>query len=152
MMIVKIIITVTATLLFFTSLPVRSYADEDAGVIIVNAKSSITELTKKEVMKLFFGKMKKLEGNTKAEPIFQLSSLPIHSLFRNVVLNRTQKQLASYIAIQVFSGHMSKITLAGSSQEVIDLISMNPGGVGYIESSNVTELVKVVYLFSPVAD
>lgn len=115
-----------------------------AEVAIVVHPDNTANITSKDISQLYLGKTKKFSDGSNAVPIGQKTMSGITNHFNEKVLNRTQMQVRAFWSRQVFSGKGTPPQIVPNDEEVIRLISTNPNLIGYIDSSKVSEKVKVV--------
>ena len=86
-------------------------------------------------------------GGGQAIPINLSSNSPSTNEFNEKALNKSNSQLKAYWSKLVFTGKGTPPKEVDSDAEMLSLISNNPSFIGYIDSSAVTDAVKVVAKF-----
>ncbi|WP_404207091.1 phosphate ABC transporter substrate-binding protein [Vibrio sp. V03_P4A6T147] len=132
------------TILMILSLSTLSLSAFSAPVVISNL-SGVDQLSDSDVKKLFLGKLKQLPNGTEPIVIEYADGTPIRIEFHEKVTNKSESQLQAYWAKLVFTGKANPPKTVASSAAAIAEVSQNAAAIGYIDSSEVTDQVKVVY-------
>lgn len=117
-----------------------------AEIAVIVHPDNAAELDKGSIKKIFLGKKKSFSTGEKAIALNNNND-DIYTAFNKSVVKKNKKQLKAYWSKLVFTGKGTPPQEADSDSEVIDLVSDNPNLIGYIDASNVTDDVKVVYQF-----
>ena len=115
-----------------------------AGISVITHPSNGDSISAKQASKLFLGKSKKFPGGGQAVPIEQADGSAARSEFHASVTKKKPSQLKAYWSRIVFTGKGQPPKEVRSDEEVIALISKSPNMIGYVDSSAVTNSVKVV--------
>lgn len=115
-----------------------------AEISVITHPSNGDAISSKVASKLFLGKSKKFPGGAEAVPIDQSDKSPSREEFHTKVTKKKLSQLKAYWSRVVFTGKGQPPKVVSSDAEVIELISKNPSMIGYVNSSSVTDAVKVV--------
>ncbi|MBU2924830.1 phosphate ABC transporter substrate-binding protein [Colwellia sp. 1_MG-2023] len=115
-----------------------------AEVVVIGNTSITSTLSASEVKNLFLGKRKSLPDGTKIAVIEQAKDSPVREAFHSKFTKKTQAQLSSYWTRLVFTGKGKMPEEVSNSEEIINMISTNPGLIGYIDSSEVTDGIVVL--------
>lgn len=118
-----------------------------AEVAVIVHPSNASSISEAEVARIFTGKMKSFPGGGQAIPINLSSNSPSTNEFNEKALNKSNSQLKAYWSKLVFTGKGTPPKEVDSDAEMLSLISNNPSFIGYIDSSAVTDAVKVVAKF-----
>ncbi|WP_395339556.1 phosphate ABC transporter substrate-binding protein [Ningiella sp. W23] len=113
--------------------------------VIVNPANS-SNLDSKTVQRIFLGKDKKYADGSESVPVNQSADSSIRQDFDDSILGRSTSQVSAYWSKLVFTGKGIPPKEVMSDAEVIELVSQNPSVIGYVDSSSVTDAVKVVNL------
>ncbi len=116
------------------------------GVVVVHPDNNST-FNKGVIKKIFLGKTKLFENGRNAILINPKQGVNVREEFNNVVLNKSQTQVNAYWARMQFTGKGNPPQEMSSDQEIIAAISENKDVISYIDSSAVTNAVKVVATF-----
>ena len=135
---------------FFTSplllLALLSYAAPAIAepVVVVNARSSVTQLSQDEVINIFLGRYRRFPGGGAATPIDQPEGNPLRAEFYRKLVNKDLDQINAYWSRLIFSGKTPPPRSAENAAEVLRLLSANPGGIAYIERNLVDSRFRIV--------
>ncbi len=115
---------------------VPSYAEV---AVIVHKDSPLTSVDVKDIERVYLGKSKSI-GDVSVEPINQENA----DEFNRVVLNKSSSQVKAYWSKLLFTGKGNPPKTVNDNASVIAEVSGNPNIIGYIDSSAVTDAVKVI--------
>jgi len=107
-------------------------------VVVVSAKSPVTQLTKAQVADIFLG-----QGGSQ-EPVDQ-DAAAVREEFYSKVAGRSAAQVKTHWAKLSFSGKGTPPKSVGGDDEVKKALAANPNAIGYIEKSRVDASVKTVF-------
>lgn len=113
-------------------------------VVVTSNDSPIGNLTQKEVREIFLGKRSHYD-DIRIRPVDNQYDKSIRNKFYQDTIGKTPTQMRAYWAIQVFSGKGKQPVKVSSFKELVNWLSENPGGIGYCDSKEVTNKLKVVY-------
>lgn len=116
-----------------------------ASPVVIGNPAGVDSLTQSDVKKLFLGKMKKLSNGADPVVIEYPDGTPLRAAFHEIATNKSESQLQAYWSKLVFTGKGTPPKEANSAAEVISEVSSNPNAIGYIDSSEVTGNVKVLF-------
>lgn len=114
------------------------------NVVVVSAKSSVSNLTSDQVGQLFLGKIGSFPNGEAAVPIDQADG-PAKDAFYSKVTGKDAAQLRAYWSQLIFTGKAKPPKSVADSNEVKKLISANPNMIGYIDKGTVDASVKVIF-------
>ena len=117
----------------------------DMAVIVHPDNASI--INPDIIKKIFLGKKKKFTDGNVAMPVNALESLPSFDAFNATIISKSRTQINAYWARLVFTGKADMPKILPSDSAIISVVSANQGAIGYIDSSSVTDKVKVVANF-----
>ena len=113
--------------------------------VVVNASTSISEISKGELSQIFQKKARKLPSGENAKPVDQDKDAAVREAFSNAILDRSSGQIESFWQQQIFSGKEVPPEKKKSDAEVIEFVRANPGAIGYVSASaNLGDGVKAV--------
>ena len=95
-------------------------------VVVVNAASAVTSLSKADLAKAF---MKK---NPKLTPVDLSKSSPVRDAFSKAVHGRPASAVATFWQQQIFAGKDVPPPEKGSDAEVLAFVKSTPNGIGYV--------------------
>ncbi|MCM2972616.1 hypothetical protein [Larsenimonas suaedae] len=113
-------------------------------VVVVSNDSQVQSLTYDDVVNIFMGRLSTLPGG---EPVVPVDYMPLRASFYKALVNRELADINAWWARLVFSGRGSPPRKSDGFDETIELISHNPGVLGYLDKSRVDPRVRVVYEF-----
>ena len=124
-----------------------SYANEEGFKVIVNASNPNSELTKREISKLFLKKVKRWkESNEAVLPVDLIADSPVRGKFSAEIHERKLSSIKAYWQKQIFSGRGVPPPEKTSDEEILKYVEKNVGAIGYVSKSAEidTYAVKVV--------
>jgi len=130
-----------------TLLPMTTSAVE--MVVIVNSKSGIDKLSRDEVANIFLGRSRQLPSGLPALPVDLPATHPDKARFYHQSVNKELAEINSYRARLFFSGRGNPPILAASAEDLLEIVGINPGAIGYLERSRIDSRVKVVLELGP---
>jgi len=113
-------------------------------VVVVNAGSGVTRLNREDVVNLFMGRYRELPSGVTARPIDQPATREGRALFYRKLVGKELDEINAYWARLYFSGKTSPPRQAKRYSEVIEWVASHEGGLGYIDSDDVDDRMKVV--------
>ncbi|ACK45809.1 conserved hypothetical protein [Shewanella baltica OS223] len=118
-----------------------------AGVVVIVNPSNTDAIDQKSIENIFLGKTKTFSGGAQAVPVNLDSAMPLRETFDTKVLGKSSSQLKSYWSQKVFTGKGTPPKEVSSGAEMIKLVASNPNIIGYIDSSEANDSVKVIAEF-----
>jgi ABC-type phosphate transport system substrate-binding protein len=115
-----------------------------APVVIANPAAG-DAISDAQAKKLFLGKLKKLPNGTKPVVVEYNDGIAIRTDFHGAVTGKSDSQLQAYWSKLVFTGKANPPKTVGSSAAVLAEVASNPAAVGYVDESEVTGSVVVIY-------
>lgn len=112
-------------------------------VVIVNKASSVADISKADLARIFTGKKTDL-GGAAVVPISQTPESPVAASFLDEVCKMTPDKYKDYWVQAQVKGMGSAPMIQKSSDAVIAIVSQIPGAVGYVEKGKETDAVKVI--------
>jgi len=132
-------------LLLASTLFASSLVFSDMAVIVHPANTSI--FSTDAIKKIFLGKEKKFTNGQVAIPLNALETLPTYDAFNDRMIKKSRTQINAYWARLVFTGKGDMPQTLSSDTEIIATVSINQGAISYVDSSSVTDKVKVIATF-----
>jgi ABC-type phosphate transport system substrate-binding protein len=115
-------------------------------VVVVNPSNPIESLSKKDVQRLFLGKMHKFpNSNMKVESVDNSDKSKDYDVFYSSVIDISKSKLKRYRAYYLFSGKGRLPTQIKDTKGIIQYISITKNAIAYMDKSQVTNEVKVIY-------
>ncbi|MFU8765337.1 MAG: hypothetical protein ACNA7T_12480 [Haliea sp.] len=115
-------------------------------VVIMHPESAPASLDRQAIVNIFMGRHFRLPGGTAVVPV---DNQCCRGDFYRALVDKTLPQINSYWARLVFSGRGSPPQQILNSTEVLDLVSKNPGVIGYVDQSALDTRVTVVFTLTP---
>jgi ABC-type phosphate transport system substrate-binding protein len=129
----------------FVALVLSTYYAQAEIVVVMSAKSSVSNLSEDNVSGLFLGKTTTLPDGNHVVPVEQVEGQAPREEFHREVTGKSLSQLNAYWAKMVFSGKGNPPMEVANNAEVLKLIAANPDMIGYVEKSALDRTVKVVF-------
>lgn len=116
-------------------------------VVVVNTASTITRLSQDDVVNIFLGRYRMLPTGGSAVPIDQPENTALRAEFYRKLVNKEPNEISAYWARLLFSGKTSPPLQAANANEVMLLLAAQPGGIAYIDRSQVDRRFRIVMEF-----
>jgi ABC-type phosphate transport system substrate-binding protein len=129
----------------FVALILTTYSIQADIVVVMSAKSNVTNLSKNMVTAIFLGKTLTFPDGNQVVPIEQNEDQEAYKEFHRIVTEKSDSQLNAYWAKMAFSGKGNPPREVANNNEVLKIIAANPSMIGYLEKSAVNRTVKVVF-------
>lgn len=115
-------------------------------VLILSAKSGVTELSMEQAGEIFLGKRNTLPGGAKLQALDQSEGSATRDNFYRLLAHRDSAQMTAYWARMIFTGKGQPPIESGDAASIKRFVAANPGLIGYIERSELDKTVKEVLL------
>jgi ABC-type phosphate transport system substrate-binding protein len=122
-----------------------SYSAQAELVVVMSANSTVNNLDRDRVSAIFLGKTATLPDGNPADPIEQPENSLLHQEFHRTVTEKSHAQLKAYWSKMIFSGKGNPPKEVASIAEAKKLIEENPSLIGYMDKSDVSNKLKVVF-------
>jgi ABC-type phosphate transport system substrate-binding protein len=113
-------------------------------LIIVNQENEISSLDKKQIIDLYMGRYQNFPNGDAAFPLDQQPVSEVRAIFYRKLVNKTVAQMNAYWAKLLFTGRASPPRVMSDSTAVKKAVQGNKGAIGYINSAELDNSVKVV--------
>lgn len=114
-------------------------------VVVVSARSAVTQLNADQTARIFLGKVKTFPDGSSAQPLDQPEGSAVRDEFYTQVANKNGAQLTAYWAKVIFTGGDScPPQLLDGNATVKRAVAANPNAIGYIDKRTVDNSVRVV--------
>ena len=113
-------------------------------VVVLNAQSTVDQLSKTQVVNIFLGHSRELPNGVPASPVDLPFGMTEKADFYQTLVNKDLDQIAAYWSRLVFAGSTSPPVQASNVQEVLQYVGSHRGAIAYMERRNVDARVKVV--------
>lgn len=116
-----------------------------ATVVIVHPDNPVNELSRRQVVSIYLGKRNDFPNGGIALTIDQDSNSLIRQTFYKILVKKSVAQINAYWARLLFTGRATPPRLLTPTKIVIQTVAQNIDAIGYIDSNDLNERVKVVY-------
>ena len=113
-------------------------------LVIVNARNSMGELERKQVMDLFMGRVAAFPSQQPAQTLDLKAGTPLRAEFYKTLTGKSEAQVDAYWATLVFAGRMSPPKQFPDESALIREVADNPAAIGYVKKQPLPANVKVV--------
>jgi hypothetical protein len=113
-------------------------------VVVLNAQSSVDQLSKTQVVNIFLGHSRELPNGVPASPVDLPFGMPEKAGFYQTLVNKDLDQISAYWSRLVFAGSTSPPFQAGSVQDALQYVASHRGAIAYMERRNADARVKIV--------
>ena len=113
-------------------------------VVIVNSSVAIKSASADDIAQVFLGKRSDIDG-VHLVPVDQGEGNASRAAFYSKVVQKNPSQLNAYWSRLIFTGKGNPPRQVGSDAEVAEAVADDEEAIGYIDSSAVTDGVKVIY-------
>lgn len=124
-------------------LSINSLANNDF-VVAVSKKSTINQLSKNDIAKLFLSKIKSFPNGEKAITI-EINNKESQINFYKELTNKNEKQLSKYWAKMIFTGRGIPPKKLEKESELIEFIAKNKNAITYIKRKYLSKDLKIVW-------
>ena len=129
----------------FTLLLLGSLNAHSEIAVIVNI-SNDNIITEKDVTRMYLGKKDSFGDGKKVTALEMKVSNPLTREFYYTFLNRNATQIKAYWAQMMFTGQGIPPREESSSLEIRELVSNNENFIGFIDSKDIDDSVKVLFI------
>ncbi|HEC19394.1 MAG TPA: phosphate ABC transporter substrate-binding protein [Gammaproteobacteria bacterium] len=123
---------------------IAAHADE--VVLIVNPANPLTEMTLKEVKKIYLGKSKFFPGGGKVIPADQPEKSLVRKIFYEVMIGKSASKLKAYWSKRIFTGKGTPPIIKKGDEAMLAWVAEQPLALGYVYRKSVNDSVKVLNL------
>lgn len=116
-------------------------------VLIANAKSGVEQLSRSEVVNIYLGRYRMLASGLTAEPLDQPYESEMREAFYRQLVDKNLSQISAYWSRLVFSGKIHPPKVVNNPAEAVTEVARYPGGVAYVDRSQVDHRVRIVFEF-----
>ncbi|MBH0025723.1 substrate-binding domain-containing protein [Pseudoalteromonas sp. SWN29] len=119
----------------------------NAALSVVVNKSNTSEISEAQVKNIFMGKLGQFSDGTEAVPVLFEAGKGARTAFDDTVLKRNTSQVDAVWSKLIFTGRRTPPLQAKDVNEVLKEVSSNQKAIGYLETSDVTDSVRVIATF-----
>jgi ABC-type phosphate transport system substrate-binding protein len=113
-------------------------------VAVVSAKSSITTLSKIQIVDIFLGKQTRFPDGSAAVPIDQSEGTAARDQFYSRFAGMSPAQLKAFWSRIIFTGRGQPPAAVATGAEAKKLLLANSNAIGYLDQSMVDDSLRVV--------
>ncbi|OUS40653.1 hypothetical protein A9R00_04965 [Oleispira antarctica] len=134
--------------MFISLLVLAPVAKAEVAVIVsIENKNSYTSIDKDLIERIFLSKVKNFPDGSVVKPLNLKQGHYLRDEFNSGFLSKTESQLSRYWSRLRFSGKAELPQEARTVEEVKALVANNPSLIGYIDSMDVDDSIKVVHKY-----
>lgn len=112
--------------------------------VIVNSAHPIDQLSKRQVIDLFMGRVSVFPNRDSARTLDLPAGAPERTEFYRALTGKSEAQVDAYWATLIFAGRMSPPKQLANAQEMLAEVKANPDAIGYVSQPLAPKGVKVV--------
>ena len=113
-------------------------------VVIANKDMNTDELTRKKVIDIYMGRYSLLSSGEVAIPLDHRADSNARSVFYTKLVGKDVSEINAYWARLLFSGRARPPRVVKTEKEVVETVIKSSSVIGYIDSSELTDQVKVI--------
>jgi len=113
-----------------------------AEIVVVVNNANDSAITKKDVNRIFLGKMKSFSNGNSIKAVDVSNVSPTREEFNKKALKKSSSQVKAYWSKRVFSGKGTPPKVLDSDAKIKEFVAGNPNAIGYIDSKNLDGSVK----------
>jgi len=129
------------TLIIALFTPLLSMADI---AVIVHIDNPIDTLSTADIKSIYKVRRLRFPDSSAIVLSYQPDNLGITQQFFQRVIGRPMSQHSRFWATRVFSGRMLRPVKLMNDRLVIEWVSQNKGGIGYVDDANLTDTIKKI--------
>ena len=114
-------------------------------VVVAHPKSGIDQLSREEVINIYFGRYRRLSSGLTAEPLDMQGEAESKALFYRGLVGKSLAEINAYWARLVFSGKTSPPQFVASVEDALQYVATHPGALAYVERSKADRRVSIVF-------
>jgi len=112
-------------------------------LVVVSERSSIQNLDKHEVKRIFLDKTRFFPNGEKVQVVEGISE-NVKNAFYSLVTNKSKSQLRAYWAKQIFTGK-GRPPRKMKEDKLLHYLAQNPNAISYISTEQMSNSLKVLY-------
>lgn len=113
--------------------------------VIAHQESSFTEISRKQLVDIYMGRLLSLPNNRIPLPLDQPGGSPLRERFYESLTERPMAQINAYWARLMFSGRATPPRMLPDSAGILQTVSQNRDAIGYIEEDKINASVRVLF-------
>ena len=121
-----------------------------AGIaVIIHPDNPLNALSAAEIRDIYLGISKRFPSGDIAVPVDQPADNELYQQFSLHLLGYPVAQLKAYWAAKIFTGKGTPPRRLDNDEQVKAFVSSTPDSIGYIDSEQLDQSVKVIMKFNP---
>ena len=120
-------------------------ATVQAEIVVVVNNANDSAITKKDVKRIFLGKMKSFSNGGSIAAVDVSNTSPTREAFNKAALKKSSSQVKAYWSKRVFSGKGTPPKVLDSDAKIKEFVAANPNAIGYIDSASLDASVKAAF-------
>ena len=117
-----------------------------ADVAVIVNSNNMSTIDTNVIKEIYLGKNESFSDGNQVNPVNQ-DGTPVADEFNEKVIGKSGSQLEAYWSKLVITGKGTPPEKLASDQAVLDFVTANANAIGYIDSTKVTDKVKVIATF-----
>jgi ABC-type phosphate transport system substrate-binding protein len=114
-----------------------------AEIAVIVSPDNAQSLSQNDIERIYTGKSTRYPNGDEIEA-YNLKAGSVVDTFNTSLLKRSTAQMNAYWSKLIFTGKGKPLQQVDSEQDMINAIASNPYAIGYVDSSSVTNNVKVI--------
>ncbi len=115
-------------------------------VVISNPSSGIESISQEELKEIYLRRKRKTIYGKWANPVDMEDNIEIRDHFYSSITGRTTRQMDRHWSALLFAGEGSPPRMLPSQQAVVEYVAVTKDAIGFVEKSNVTGKVKIIFV------
>lgn len=116
-----------------------------AELVVIGNSSTASELTRRQIIDLYLGKVTVLSSGSGAELFEYGSGHPLNNEFYHSIIKRTENQILMNRQKQLISGKFKSPVIAKDQPDLVAKVAATPNAIGYIDSQYLNDTVTVLF-------
>lgn len=117
--------------------------------VVTHKDNPVDSITKTELRHIYLGKTHRLKNGISLVPVELSNSSAVKTRFHEIVTRKTLDQLSAHWARLLFTGRGHPIDKVSHERSVINYVSRNKMGIGYVSQIEDGQSVKVLLELKP---
>ncbi|MGB3621222.1 MAG: hypothetical protein WBA20_07750 [Ketobacter sp.] len=113
-------------------------------VVVVNASNPVSSFSHRELVDLYMGRNLHFPDGSLILRLDQTPESAVRNEFYNKLVNKSVAEVNAYWAKLLFTGRATPPQTMGDTQAILSAVQSNHNAIGYIDSKDLTDGVKVV--------
>lgn len=114
-------------------------------VVVVGPRSSVTTLTREQVVNIYMGRHRVLPDGGTAHPLDAAVDSPEHDQFYRSLIGMNLEDLGAYWGRLVFFGRTAPPRRIRNRQALLEQIANDPNAIGYVARKDLPQNLKIVF-------